>query len=467
MPAAWSAATASAADRGGPDGSGSTVAIAWHHLRSSLWCTCRRLSDAPGRRRDPLRAQCPPRRIPRLSSADGDDRHDGGGRGGRLGGRVCRHRPRPVRTRHGRVRVPRHRRARGERPGARGACGRPGQRRTRVAGRPPHRTGRTERTVAGAGRAPPAQPGRSRPQPTRRERRVGLGSRRVCGARGTARLVGGDACPAVQRRGAGRGGGRAQGTGGATGPARHGTRCRHRDPRRHRPGLRERAHDPAGGGRGRRGRRGRNRCAGGLDLARPLGRAGVPGHRGRRSRPVRRGRRPDGSGSGAAPGCGRWRPPSSCWCRSRHPPRWPGACSPSAERRPRSRCSSGCDNRRSRASRSNRHSNAGRCERPRSPAFPPPQPDHGFSQAQPARTGRTAVRGLFSGGTLCYEAQLLIGDLVGPVYSNEPLRPELGLPAPNGAHVLLDLGAEEYTRGRAAPDDRPERTTCHVAAAAR
>ncbi len=79
--------------------------------------------------------------------------------------------------------------------------------------------------------------------------------------------------------------------------------------------------------------------------------------------------------------------------------------------------------------------------------FPPPQPDHGFSQAQPARTGRTAVRGLFSGGTLCYEAQLLIGDLVGPVHSNEPLRPELGLPAPNGAHVLLDLGAEEYTRG--------------------
>ncbi len=37
--------------------------------------------------------------------------------------------------------------------------------------------------------------------------------------------------------------------------------------------------------------------------------------------------------------------------------------------------------------------------------------------------------------------------LLGPVHSNEPLRPEQGLPAPDGAHVLLDLGAEEYTRG--------------------
>jgi FdrA protein len=57
------------------------------------------------------------------------------------------------------------------------------------------------------------------------------------------------------------------------------------------------------------------------------------------------------------------------------------------------------------------------------------------------------VRGLFSGGTLCYEAQLVLEDLVGPVHSNEPLRPAHGLPAPDGAHVLLDLGAEEYTRG--------------------
>jgi FdrA protein len=61
------------------------------------------------------------------------------------------------------------------------------------------------------------------------------------------------------------------------------------------------------------------------------------------------------------------------------------------------------------------------------------------------------VRGLCSGGTLCYEAQYVLEGLLGPVHSNEPLRAAHGLPAPDGAHVLLDLGAEEYTQGRAHP----------------
>jgi len=60
---------------------------------------------------------------------------------------------------------------------------------------------------------------------------------------------------------------------------------------------------------------------------------------------------------------------------------------------------------------------------------------------------RAVVRGFFSGGTLCYEAQVILEELLGPIYSNEPLRQEHGLPAPDAAHVLLDLGAEEYTRG--------------------
>ena len=60
---------------------------------------------------------------------------------------------------------------------------------------------------------------------------------------------------------------------------------------------------------------------------------------------------------------------------------------------------------------------------------------------------RTTVRGLFSGGTLCYEAQAILEQHLGPVWSNEPLRKECTTPAPDGAHVLLDLGAEEYTRG--------------------
>jgi FdrA protein len=64
---------------------------------------------------------------------------------------------------------------------------------------------------------------------------------------------------------------------------------------------------------------------------------------------------------------------------------------------------------------------------------------------------RTAVRGFFTGGTLCYEAQVVLAGPLGPVYSNIPLRPELGLPAPPGAHICLDLGEEEYTKGRPHP----------------
>ena len=81
-----------------------------------------------------------------------------------------------------------------------------------------------------------------------------------------------------------------------------------------------------------------------------------------------------------------------------------------------------------------------------------PRPSAGLRDAVAAAAarlapGRRTVHGLFSGGTLCYEAQLILEELLGPVYSNEPLREQHGLPAPGGAHVLLDLGAEEYTRG--------------------
>jgi FdrA protein len=65
--------------------------------------------------------------------------------------------------------------------------------------------------------------------------------------------------------------------------------------------------------------------------------------------------------------------------------------------------------------------------------------------------GRTAVRGFYTGGTLCYEAQVVLTALLGPVYSNIPLGPDLGLPGPAGAHICLDLGEEEYTQGRPHP----------------
>ena len=64
---------------------------------------------------------------------------------------------------------------------------------------------------------------------------------------------------------------------------------------------------------------------------------------------------------------------------------------------------------------------------------------------------RTLVRGLFSGGTLCYESLVVLADVLGDVYSNTPLRSELAVPAPDHAHTCLDLGEEEYTKGRPHP----------------
>lgn len=71
-------------------------------------------------------------------------------------------------------------------------------------------------------------------------------------------------------------------------------------------------------------------------------------------------------------------------------------------------------------------------------------------------SGRSAIRGLFSGGTLCYESMVVISERLGPVHSNVPLEKDWKLPAPPGAHVCLDLGEEEFTRGRPHPMMDPE-----------
>jgi FdrA protein len=64
---------------------------------------------------------------------------------------------------------------------------------------------------------------------------------------------------------------------------------------------------------------------------------------------------------------------------------------------------------------------------------------------------RTLVRGLFSGGTLCFESLVILGDTLGPIYSNVPLSDSLRVPAPPGSNVCLDLGEEEYTVDRPHP----------------
>jgi FdrA protein len=64
------------------------------------------------------------------------------------------------------------------------------------------------------------------------------------------------------------------------------------------------------------------------------------------------------------------------------------------------------------------------------------------------------LRGLFSGGTLCYEAQVLWKDLLGrPVYSNAPLPggEKLDDPMRSHGHTAVDMGEEEFTLGRLHP----------------
>jgi FdrA protein len=72
------------------------------------------------------------------------------------------------------------------------------------------------------------------------------------------------------------------------------------------------------------------------------------------------------------------------------------------------------------------------------------------------RPERTVVRGLFSGGTLCYESLVILSQRLGPIYSNTPIDGRWGLPAPLESHQCLDLGEEEYTRGRPHPMIDPE-----------
>ena len=64
------------------------------------------------------------------------------------------------------------------------------------------------------------------------------------------------------------------------------------------------------------------------------------------------------------------------------------------------------------------------------------------------------IRALYSGGTLCYEAQVIWQDLLNdPVYSNAPLDKKFQLNDSNFSqgHTAIDLGEEEFTVGRPHP----------------
>jgi FdrA protein len=85
------------------------------------------------------------------------------------------------------------------------------------------------------------------------------------------------------------------------------------------------------------------------------------------------------------------------------------------------------------------------------------QPEGDMSRAA-AASDRLApdqryIRGLFSGGTFCYEAVMLLHDAVGDVWSNTPREAGYLLTDiwSSQGHTIIDLGADDFTRGRPHP----------------
>lgn len=67
--------------------------------------------------------------------------------------------------------------------------------------------------------------------------------------------------------------------------------------------------------------------------------------------------------------------------------------------------------------------------------------------------GQKYVRALYTGGTLCDEAMLILGRELGSIYSNIALQPEFRLTdaAKSKYHTAVDLGDDQFTVGRPHP----------------
>ncbi|MDI6756097.1 MAG: acyl-CoA synthetase FdrA [Thermodesulfobacteriota bacterium] len=63
------------------------------------------------------------------------------------------------------------------------------------------------------------------------------------------------------------------------------------------------------------------------------------------------------------------------------------------------------------------------------------------------------IRGIFAGGTFCYQAQQVLKEAGLAAYSNAPIEGNSKLPDPlrSKEHTLVDMGADEFTAGRPHP----------------
>jgi succinyl-CoA synthetase alpha subunit len=82
-----------------------------------------------------------------------------------------------------------------------------------------------------------------------------------------------------------------------------------------------------------------------------------------------------------------------------------------------------------------------------SPKHPP------VAMAAKLAPGQRYLRGLYSGGTFCYEASLLLKKVLGQVSSNTPVDPgdRLDDVWTSRGHTVIDLGDDLFTRGRPHP----------------
>jgi FdrA protein len=69
------------------------------------------------------------------------------------------------------------------------------------------------------------------------------------------------------------------------------------------------------------------------------------------------------------------------------------------------------------------------------------------------KSGQKYIRGIFAGGTFCYQAQQVLQEAGMVVHSNVPMEGNLKLPDPLQSleHTLVDMGADEFTAGRPHP----------------
>jgi FdrA protein len=89
----------------------------------------------------------------------------------------------------------------------------------------------------------------------------------------------------------------------------------------------------------------------------------------------------------------------------------------------------------------------------KAPSWTGPLSTRAHEEASHLSSSQRYVRGLFSGGTLCYEAQILLASAVGGVYSNAPFDKKLKIDGTEKSkqNCCIDMGADEFVVGRAHP----------------